>query len=48
MPAGMAVTDAVCGAALVQPVPAKVAGVELTVGTAAQLGGTDNPPTEDA
>lgn len=50
MPAGMVVTWVVCGAALVQPAPATGAGVELTAGApcGAQLGGTDNLPTEDA
>jgi hypothetical protein len=50
MPAGTVVTGAVCGAALVQPALAKAAGAVLTAGTppAAQLGGTDNPPIEDA
>jgi len=46
----MVVTGGVCGAALVQPAPVNVTGLELAAGTpaAAQLGGTDNPPSEDA
>jgi hypothetical protein len=50
MPAGTVVTGAVCGAPLVQPALPKAAGVVLTAGTPlpAQLGGTDNPPIEDA
>src|SRR5947209_12314758 len=49
MPAGIAVTGAACGAGLVQPAPARVAGAELAAGTpAVQPGGTDSCPSEDA
>src|SRR5947209_11782709 len=49
MPAGIAVTGAACGAGLVQPAPARVAGAELAAGTpAVQPGGTDSWPSEDA
>ena len=46
----MVVTGAECGAGLVQPAPANVAGAELAAAAPvpAQLGGTDNPPSEDA
>ncbi len=49
-PAGIVVTGGECGAGLVQPAPVSVTGVEVAAGTpaAAQLGGTDNPPSEDA
>ena len=50
MPAGIVVTGGVCAAALVQPAPVNVTGLESAAATpaAAQLGGTDNPPSEDA
>ena len=45
----MVVTGAACGAGLVQPAPANVAGAELAAeAPAAQLGGTDSPLNEDA
>jgi hypothetical protein len=49
-PPGRAVTGAVCGAALLQPVLTNVGEVELAAWTlpVAQLGGTDNPPSEDS
>src|ERR1700756_3172688 len=51
-PPGTVVTGAPCeAAALVQPAPANVAGVGVAAENpplAAQLGGTDNPPTAGA